>query len=56
MGEEMAQKLGSKLFRPRDLRHWLQLVGVFEVGVKQDGTRLREADYPLDEEAAAASG
>ena len=56
MGEAMAERLGSKLFRPRDLQHWLQLVGVFEVGVKQDGTRLRAADYPLDEAAIAAAG
>lgn len=56
MGDEIAQRLGSKLFRPSDLRHWLELVGVFEVGVKQDGTRLRARDYPLDEEPAAALG
>lgn len=56
MGEEIAQRLGSKLFRPRDLQHWLGLVGVFEVGVKQDGTRLRASDYPLDEDAIAAAG
>jgi 3-hydroxyacyl-[acyl-carrier-protein] dehydratase len=54
MGEEMAQKLGKRLFSPRDLRHWLELVGVFEVGVKQDGTRLRASNYPLDEAAIAA--
>ncbi len=29
----------------------LNLVGVFEVGVKQDGTRLKREDYPLDEAA-----
>ena len=40
---------GHRLFRPRDLRHWLALVGVFEVGVRQDGTRIREAEYPLVE-------
>jgi 3-hydroxyacyl-[acyl-carrier-protein] dehydratase len=56
MGEEIAQKLGSKLFRPRDLQHWLNLVGVFDVGVKQDGTRLRASDYPLDEDAIATAG
>lgn len=53
MGEEMAQQMGARLFRPSDLRHWLNLVGVFEVGVKQDGTRLRRSDYPLDGEVAA---
>jgi 3-hydroxyacyl-[acyl-carrier-protein] dehydratase len=55
MGEEMAQRLGARMFRPRDLRHWLELVRVFDVGVKQDGTRLRQSDYPLDEEAIAAA-
>ncbi|HYO24896.1 MAG TPA: beta-hydroxyacyl-ACP dehydratase [Lacipirellulaceae bacterium] len=55
MGEDLAQKLGTRLFRPRDLQHWLQLVGVFEVGVKGDGTPLRAADYPLDEAAIAAA-
>lgn len=50
MGEEMAAQMGARLFRPRDLRHWLDLVGVFEVGVKQDGTKLNRSDYPLEEE------
>ena len=49
MGEEMAQQMGARLFRPRDLQHWLELVGIFEVGVKQDGTRLKRSDYPLEE-------
>jgi 3-hydroxyacyl-[acyl-carrier-protein] dehydratase len=53
LGEEMVQQMGNRLFRPRDLRHWLELVGVFEVGVKQDGTRLRQADYPLEEGVSA---
>ena len=53
MGEEMAQQMGARLFRPSDLRHWLELVGVFAVGVKQDGTRLKRSDYPLDEAAVA---
>jgi 3-hydroxyacyl-[acyl-carrier-protein] dehydratase len=52
MGEEMAQQMGARLFRPSDLRHWLDLVGVFEVGVKQDGTRLKRGDYPLDDDAS----
>jgi 3-hydroxyacyl-[acyl-carrier-protein] dehydratase len=49
MGEEMAQQMGVRLFRPSDLRHWLDLVRIFEVGVKQDGMRLKRSDYPLDE-------
>ena len=40
---------GQRLFRPRDLQHWLSLVGLFEVGVREDGTRLKETDYPLEE-------
>lgn len=53
MGEEMAQQMGARLFRPRDLQHWLELVGLFEVGVKADGAKLRRGDYPLEEGAAA---
>lgn len=49
LGEELQINEGRKLFRPRDLKHWLELVGVFEVGVKQDGARLRRGDYPLEE-------
>jgi hypothetical protein len=45
----MAQQMGARLFRPRDLQHWLELVGLFEVGVKQDGARLKRSDYPLEE-------
>ncbi|MEM9658050.1 MAG: beta-hydroxyacyl-ACP dehydratase, partial [Planctomycetota bacterium] len=47
MGDELKSRVDSKLFRPSDLLHWLELVGVFEVGVKQDGTRMRRQDYPL---------
>ena len=54
MGEQMAQQMGAKLFRPRDLQHWLELVSLFEVGVKQDGTRLKRSDYPLEEPAGSA--
>ena len=36
---------GIRLFRPRDLRHWLELVGVFRVGQQSDGTPLRAEDY-----------
>jgi 3-hydroxyacyl-[acyl-carrier-protein] dehydratase len=34
-----------RLFDPAHLLHWLNLVGVFEVGVRQDGSRLRSDDY-----------
>ena len=49
LGEANVALQGQKLFRRRDLRHWLELVGVFEVGVHEDGTRLKEQDYPLVE-------
>lgn len=53
LGKEMQAKLGAQLFRPSDLNHWLNLVGVFEVGVKQDGSRLCRRDYPLGEPTPA---
>lgn len=49
MGDDLKKRLNSQLFRPRDLRHWLELVGVFDVGVKQDGSKLCRDDYPLTE-------
>jgi hypothetical protein len=55
MGEEMAQQMGARLFHPRDLQHWLELVRLFEVGVKQDGTRLKRSDYPLGDTVAATT-
>lgn len=47
LGEEIEEKIGAALFKPTDLRHWLNLVRVFEVGVDQEGNRLRQEDYPL---------
>ena len=52
LGSEGDAIFGERLFRPRDLQHWLTLVGVFEVGVKADGSPMRELDYPLEECAA----
>jgi len=49
LGEANEALNGQRLFRRRDLRHWLQLVRVFEVGVHPDGTPLQEKDYPLVE-------
>ncbi|MCA9238110.1 MAG: beta-hydroxyacyl-ACP dehydratase [Planctomycetales bacterium] len=49
LGEDSPVANGARLFRPTDLRHWLNLVGVFDVGVDADGVRLRQADYPLSE-------
>jgi 3-hydroxyacyl-[acyl-carrier-protein] dehydratase len=37
---------GQQLFQPADLLKWLRVVGVFDVGVRADGTRLRVEDYP----------
>jgi 3-hydroxyacyl-[acyl-carrier-protein] dehydratase len=42
------QTKGRKLFDPDHLLHWLRLVGVFEVGVRPDGTPLRPEDYGFD--------
>jgi 3-hydroxyacyl-[acyl-carrier-protein] dehydratase len=39
---------GRKLFNPADLYKWLRIVGVFDVGVRQDGTRLKPEDYGFD--------
>jgi 3-hydroxyacyl-[acyl-carrier-protein] dehydratase len=49
LGEESEDLFGAKLFRPRDLQHWLSLVRIFEVGVREDGTPMKESDYPLQE-------
>jgi 3-hydroxyacyl-[acyl-carrier-protein] dehydratase len=37
---------GRVLFNAEDLRAWIRVVGVFNVGTKPDGTRLRIEDYP----------
>ena len=49
MGDPSQQSQGPRLFRKRDLLYWLSLVGVFEVGVHPDGTRLRSSDYLFEE-------
>lgn len=49
LGENVQELHGLRLFRKCDLLHWLTLVGVFEVGVRSDGTYLRATDYPLRE-------
>jgi 3-hydroxyacyl-[acyl-carrier-protein] dehydratase len=50
LGDGVGPVDGVRLFRPRDLCHWLDLVDVFGVGVKKDGTRLHRGDYPLVED------
>ncbi len=49
MSDEKDPLNGGRLFRPSDLQHWLSLVGIFEVGVRADGTPMQESDYPLEE-------
>jgi 3-hydroxyacyl-[acyl-carrier-protein] dehydratase len=39
---------GTRLFDPEHLLHWLKLVGVFEIGTRPDGTRLRPEDYGFE--------
>jgi 3-hydroxyacyl-[acyl-carrier-protein] dehydratase len=39
------QTRGRQLFNPADLLKWLRVVGVFDVGMRPDGARLRPQDY-----------
>lgn len=39
--------LPQRLFDPEDLARWLHTTGVFKVGVRQDGTRMRPEEYGL---------
>lgn len=39
--------LPPRLFDPEDLSHWLHMAGVFDIGVHEDGSRMRAADYGL---------
>ncbi|MCH8841177.1 MAG: beta-hydroxyacyl-ACP dehydratase [Planctomycetes bacterium] len=55
LGDANETLQGQQLFRPSDLRHWLSLVGIFEVGVHPDGTRMKEKDYPLEDCSADTS-
>jgi 3-hydroxyacyl-[acyl-carrier-protein] dehydratase len=41
-----------RLFDPEDLSHWLHMTGVFDIGVHEDGRRMRAADYGLPLELA----
>lgn len=43
--DAVEQEGGRRLFDPAHLLHWLRLVGVFEIGVRPDGSRLRVEDY-----------
>ncbi len=36
---------GRQLFNPVHLLGWLRMVGVFDIGVRTDGTRIRPEDY-----------
>jgi 3-hydroxyacyl-[acyl-carrier-protein] dehydratase len=49
LSAEAANQIGSRrLFDPDHLLHWLRLVGVFDIGIRPDGTRLRPEDYGFD--------
>jgi 3-hydroxyacyl-[acyl-carrier-protein] dehydratase len=52
--DSTAATRGRQLFHPADLLKWLRVVGVFDVGVRQDGTRLRVEDYSYLADAQAA--
>jgi 3-hydroxyacyl-[acyl-carrier-protein] dehydratase len=43
--EAAEQTKGRRLFDPVHLLHWLRLVGVFDIGTRPDGSRLRPEDY-----------
>ena len=44
--ESNEETKGRVLFNAADLLSWLNVVGVFQIGVRPDGTRLRVEDYP----------
>lgn len=52
LGDANEALQGQRLFRPENLRHWLSLVNIFEVGVHQDGSPMKQSDYPLEESPA----
>ena len=51
-GENVDPKLPKRLFDPCDLAEWLHIVGIFEVGIRKDGSRMRAADYGLPDDLA----
>lgn len=46
-GAAMAQGLPNRLFDPEDLAHWLQITDIFKVGMHEDGSKMKPADYGL---------
>ena len=42
-----AKGLPPRLFDPADLARWLYTTGIFQVGVRQDGSRMKPQDYDL---------
>jgi 3-hydroxyacyl-[acyl-carrier-protein] dehydratase len=46
--ESVGQNSSRRLFDPTHLLHWLRLVGVFDIGTRPDGTRLRAEDYDFN--------
>ncbi|MCO6045123.1 beta-hydroxyacyl-ACP dehydratase [Aeoliella sp. ICT_H6.2] len=51
-GDVGDQEIPKRLFDPADLLQWLLRVGIFEIGVKKDGTRMHPADYGLPMKSA----
>lgn len=45
--EAAAKGIPTRLFDPEDLVRWLHVTGVFHVGVREDGTRMKPEDYDL---------
>lgn len=39
--------LPKRLFDPEDLLRWLLITGVFDVGIRADGSRMQPSDYGL---------
>lgn len=52
-GDVRDPNMPVRLFDPVDLAHWLHVCGVFEVGIRQDGTRMQAVDYGLPIAAAS---
>ena len=46
--QDLGRAENMRLFNPAHLLHWLRLVGVFEVGVDKDGSRLLPEDYGFE--------
>jgi 3-hydroxyacyl-[acyl-carrier-protein] dehydratase len=52
--DSLAIDQAVRLFNPAHLLHWLRLVGVFDVGVRPDGTRLLAGDYEFEKHSTSS--